>query len=422
MNRIEKLLQKFCPDGVEFKALGEVTIKNAFKQIGASELEALNLKFGNIKLLPSSQNYDWWSDEKTCGKYICNGEVMTLGRARNPNLKYYNGKFVSSNNIIIQAKQDILLGKFLYYLIAEKATMFYVDTSTYPKFDNKIFDNYKIPIPPLEIQKEIVLILDAFTELQARQKQYEHYRERLLSFDELERRARLCASLRASEVSAAIQNENIDCHEKSSDFSRNDEPTPLVKMMKFGEFCEVKSGGTPSKTSKEYWNGEINWVKSEVCQNCLVYENQVKEKITDLGLKKSSATLLRKNSVLIAMVGATIGKVGFLTFESATNQNIASLYPLETNQVNSKFVYYQSLNLYPKFKELNKYEMANLTFIRNLQIPIPPLKVQNEVVEILDKFDALVNDISQGLPAEMALRKKQYEHYREKLLSFKEKA
>lgn len=189
MNRIEKLLQKFCPDGVEFKALGKVTIKNAFKQIGASELQALNLKCGNIKLLPSSQNYDWWSDEKNCEKYICSGEVMTLGRARNPNLKYYNGKFVSSNNIIIQAKQDILLGKFLYYLIAEKATMFYVDTSTYPKFDNKIFDNYKIPIPPLEIQKEIVLILDAFielqAELQARQKQYEHYRERLLSFEEL---------------------------------------------------------------------------------------------------------------------------------------------------------------------------------------------------------------------------------------------
>lgn len=60
--------------------------------------------------------------------------------------------------------------------------------------------------------------------------------------------------------------------------------------------------------------------------------------------------------------------------------------------------------------------------LQKIKIPIPPLKVQNEVVEILDKFDALVNDISQGLPAEIALRKKQYEHYREKLLSFKEKA
>ena len=244
-------------------------------------------------------------------------------------------------------------------------------------------------------------------------------------------------SLRVSEANAAIHesninchdllrkshndNKSIDCHESRCD-SRNDENGAFVKMIKLGEICEVKSGGTPSKTNKEYWNGKINWVKSEVCQNCLVYENQVKEKIIDLGLKKTSATLLRKNSVLIAMVGAIIGKVGFLTFESATNQNITSLYPLDINQVNSKFVYYQSLNLYPRFKELNKYEMANLTFIRNLQIPIPPLKVQNEVVKILDKFDALVNDISQGLPAEITARKKQYEFYREKLLSFKEKA
>ena len=189
-----------------------------------------------------------------------------------------------------------------------------------------------------------------------------------------------------------------------------------------GRFVKLKVAELQAETNKEYWNGKINWVKSKVCQNCLVYENQVKEKIIDLGLKKTSATLLRKNSVLIAMVGAIIGKVGFLTFESATNQNITSLYPLDINQVNSKFVYYQSLNLYPRFKELNKYEMANLTFIRNLQIPIPPLKVQNEVVKILDKFDALVNDISQGLPAEITARKKQYEFYREKLLSFKEKA
>ncbi|EAJ2728801.1 restriction endonuclease, partial [Campylobacter coli] len=96
---------------------------------------------------------------------------------------------------------------------------------------------------------------------------------------------------------------------------------------KLNEIVSIQSGGTPDRKIKEYWNGNINWVKSEVCQNCYVYDYQVKEKITELGLQKSSAKLLKKETTLIALVGATIGKIGFLTFESATNQNITGLYP-----------------------------------------------------------------------------------------------
>ncbi|ENV1418989.1 restriction endonuclease subunit S [Campylobacter upsaliensis] len=185
------------------------------------------------------------------------------------------------------------------------------------------------------------------------------------------------------------------------------------------EVCEVSSGGTPNKNKTEYWsNGTINWVKSEVCQNCYVYENQVKEKITELGLQKSSAKLLNKNSTLIALVGATIGKAGFLTFKSATNQNVASLYPKDEKKLNPKFLYFASLELYLEFEKLKGFAMANLGFIRNLKIPLPPLAVQNEIVELLDKFDTLTNDLTSGIPAEIEARKKQYEYYRERLLSF----
>ncbi|MGH1601231.1 restriction endonuclease subunit S [Campylobacter majalis] len=166
-------------------------------------------------------------------------------------------------------------------------------------------------------------------------------------------------------------------------------PTPPKtgwEMIKLGGICSVTSGGTPSRTKPEYWGGNINWIKSEVCQNSYVLENQVTEKITQLGLEKSSAKILNKNSVLIALVGATIGKVGYLTFQSTTNQNIAGLYPLNEKTLNSKFLYFASQGLYSQFKSLGGFTMANLTFIRNLQIPLPSLKDQEKIVAVIENL------------------------------------
>lgn len=419
MNHIETLIQKHCPNGVEFRALGEVL---AYEQ--PSKYIVKSTEYNNsykIPVLTAGQSFILGYTNETNGIYQANKQnpciifddfttsfqwvdfpfkvkssamkILTLCHTERSEVskdKSADLQNALDSSLSTKAQNDKIMIRFIYY--AMKCIKY--STMEHSRQWIEKYSKFQIPIPPLAIQREIVKILDSFTELEkelekeleARRKQYEYYREKLLSFESLAARA----------------------------------GGGFVKMMRLGEVCKIKSGGTPSKTKREYWNGTINWIKSEVCQNCLVYENQVKDKITDLGIKKSSAIVVPQNSVLIAMVGATIGKVGFLTFESATNQNVASLYPLDTNQVNSKFVYYQSLNLYPKFKELNKYEMANLTFIRNLQIPIPPLKVQNEVVEILDRFDKLANDISEGIPAEIVARKKQYEYYREQLLTFKE--
>lgn len=132
---------------------------------------------------------------------------------------------------------------------------------------------------------------------------------------------------------------------------------------------------------------------------------------------------MKANTTLIALVGATIGKVAFLPFEAAINQNIAGIYPINDNDVDPSYVYYACAMLYPKFLELSsgKLAMANLSFVRNLKIPIPPLEKQQRIVDILDRFDKLCNDISDGLPAEIEARQKQYEYYRDKLLTFKKK-
>lgn len=167
-------------------------------------------------------------------------------------------------------------------------------------------------------------------------------------------------------------------------------PTPPKQgweRVKLGQVVSVQSGGTPSREVAEYWNGDINWIKSEVCQNCYVYENQVKEKITELGLKKSSAKILKKDSVLIALVGATIGKVGYLTFDSTTNQNIAGLYPLNSENLNTKFLYFACLGLYHLFTEKGGFTMANLTFIKNLKIPLPPIEEQEKIISVIESVE-----------------------------------
>lgn len=170
------------------------------------------------------------------------------------------------------------------------------------------------------------------------------------------------------------------------------------ERIKLGELTQIQSGGTPSRDIKDYWNGDINWIKSEVCQNCYVYENQVKEKITELGLQKSSAKKFKKDSVLIALVGATIGKVGYLTFESTTNQNIAGLYPLNLDLLNNKFLYFACIGLYPKFRELGDFSMANSTFIKNLRIPLPPLKAQEQITKAIENIESHIAYLDSMLP------------------------
>ena len=176
-------------------------------------------------------------------------------------------------------------------------------------------------------------------------------------------------------------------------------PTPPPhgwERVKLGQVVSVQSGGTPSREVAEYWNGDINWIKSEVCQNCYVYENQVKEKITELGLKKSSAKMLKKDSVLIALVGATIGKVGYLTFDSTTNQNIAGLYPLNSENLNTKFLYFACLGLYHLFTEKGGFTMANLTFIKNLKIPLPPIEEQEKIINAIENIESKISLLESG--------------------------
>ena len=184
----------------------------------------------------------------------------------------------------------------------------------------------------------------------------------------------------------------------------------------------MESGGTPSKKVSEYWKeGTVKWLGSSVCQNKKSV-GEVTDYITEEGLRNSSAKIQHANTTLIAMVGATIGKVAYLTFDAATNQNVASLYPLDEEILYAPYLYYACTTLYDEFTELGKngFAMASLSFIRDLTIKIPSIEKQKEIVRILDRFETLCEDISIGIPAEIRAREKQYEFYRDQLLSFEE--
>ena len=157
----------------------------------------------------------------------------------------------------------------------------------------------------------------------------------------------------------------------------------------FGECFSIGAGGTPSTKVKEYWdNGTIPWIGSNMCQNCIITETDGKF-ITEEGLNHSSTKLLSPGTVLVALVGATIGKVGLLRIETCTNQNVAFIKVQETETFTSEFVYYHLMGLYGEFMKIGQgnFKMANQGFIKLLPISLPPLPLQHSFAQKIEQIE-----------------------------------
>ena len=147
--------------------LKDVCKQNCYKQIDAESLEKLidNNSF-EVKLLPSSKNYDWFTSFKDGANFVCNGEIVTLGKARYANIKYWKGSFISANNIIIESNnKDLVKTKYLYYFLTKTSKDYYIETTSYPKFDQKSFDKHLINLPSIVLQNYRISNLDALFEL-----------------------------------------------------------------------------------------------------------------------------------------------------------------------------------------------------------------------------------------------------------------
>lgn len=384
MSKLERLIQKLCPDGVEFRKLEECcnVLDRQRKPVTKAVREA-----GEYPYYGANGIQDYISDYIFDGTFVLVGEDgSVITPEGTPVVNWAEGKiWVNNHAHIIEEKEGVLLRYLFHYIQTIDVTT--LIHGNIPKLTGGDFKALSVPVPPLEVQHEIVRMLDSFTlltaeltaELTARKKQYEFYRDELLSFE----------------------NE--------------------TSMQALGDVCNVIAGGTPSKKNSDYWNGgTIKWLGSTVCQN-LKNVDSVTDYITERGLAESSAKMMKKDTTLIALVGATIGKVAFLPFEAAINQNIAGIYPKDTTMLDPSYLYYACTTLYPKFLALtqsSKLAMANMSFVRGLQIPVPSIDVQKKIAYVLDNFDAICSDLNIGLPAEIEARQKQYEYYRDVLLTY----
>ncbi|EHH1477633.1 N-6 DNA methylase [Campylobacter coli] len=333
------------------------------------------------------------------------------------------GEDMTTNQAIVAIiPNEEFINKYLMYAIDYFKFQLYneVITTSQQNINLGILQNMVIPKPPLEIQKQIVAECEKVEEqhntLSLSIKEYQNLIKAMLQ------KCGIIEDNQEYELNSIL--ENLQKLESKLDFNllfsfiddfTNARQEDLKKFKEFvknikailgtfstppkqgwnkeklNEIVSIQSGGTPDRKVKEYWNGNINWVKSEVCQNCYVYDYQVKEKITELGLQKSSAKLLKKETTLIALVGATIGKIGFLTFESATNQNITGLYPKNLKILNTKYLYYACMGLYGQFRKLGDFAMANSNFIKNLTIPLPPLEIQEKIVQNIELVEQQID-------------------------------
>lgn len=185
---------------------------------------------------------------------------------------------------------------------------------------------------------------------------------------------------------------------------------------------KITSGGTPNTGVSSYYHGDIPWLRTQEVGNGDIWDTGIK--ITDSGLKNSSAKMIPANCVIVAMYGATVGKVGVNKIPLSTNQACANIQ-LDEKVAHYRYVYHFLLSQYDYIKSLGAGPQTNINakIVRDLLIPIPcpenpeqSLKIQKEIVRILDSFTELTAELT----AELIARKKQYEYYREALLSFEE--
>lgn len=374
-------LQQLLKDQkVEWKKLGEVCrIKNGrdYKHLGEGNIPVYGS--GGIMRYVDTFVYD-------------KPTVLIPRKGSLKNLFYLDSPFWNVDTIFYtEIDTNQILPKFLYHFLTtqnlEKLNM----AGGVPSLTQTVLNKLPIPLPPLSVQSRIVEILDKFTaleaeleaELELRKKQYQHYREQLLNFS------------------------STPPHEFN------------VIWRKLGEVCtKVCSGGTPSTKIKEYYKGNIPWLRTQDIDWKDVYDTEVK--ITEEAVNNSSAQLIPANCVIVAMYGATAAKACINRIPLTTNQACCNLL-VDESIANYKYVYYWICREYERLRALGEGCQSNLSGkkIKDYIIPLPPLSVQSRIVEILDKFDALTNSITEGLPLEIKLRRQQYEYYREQLLDFR---
>lgn len=399
MSRIDDLITKLCTGGVEFVPLGKLSKESTLRNKGQS-----------ISVVRGVSNATGLSSSEEMFKHSRTSTDTSNYKVVMPNMFVYNPSRINIGSIAYSLEQqpvivspmyvvfevdtakilpeylmqylDSNLGKKLIYSRVEQGARFRLPYATMATF--------KIPVPPLEVQYEIVRVLDSFMELEAeleaelgaRKKQYEFYQSAFYSMDE----------------------NTTTLKELSLDTFWIMPATP-----KF-----ISDGEVPYITSKNIRGGDISFDK---------IKHISKESYESISKNRP----ILKGDILVSMIG-TIGEIARVKESDLDfyGQNMY-LVRLDESKVDPDYFMHffdspRMKNFFASVKNNSGQGYLKANHVESLSIPLPKLEKQIEIAQSLNKFKSLTTSLSEGLPAELNARRKQYEYYRNKLLTFKELA
>lgn len=379
MSKLQELIQKLCPDGVEYDTIKKAVGVNRGKRLTKSQLS----DNGRYEVYHGSK-------DRILGKYneynAPANTVIVINTGGIGGVKFLDKPFWCSDGSFWLGQSTRINNKYLYYYLSGYENYFYSQKRIggVPTIERRVVEDFEIPVPPLDVQNEIVRILDTFTshiaelqaELQARKEQYEYYRNKLLTFD------------------------------------KDDKNVKWMKLGEIGNICMCKrimKGQTNSISGIPFYKIGTFGKKADAYISPELYEEY-----------KDKYSFPQKGEVLMSASG-TIGRTVIYDGKDAYFQdsNIVWVQNDESVVLNKYlYYYYQIIEWNVEGGTIQRLYNTNLA---KTIIAVPILSEQQRIVSILDKFEALVNDLTEGLPAEIAAVQEQYEYYRNKLLTFKQK-
>lgn len=399
MKIIENLISRYCPDGVEYVDLGEVVVftdghsfsSGSFTESGEYQVVKITDIFGG--LVNRGKTFINELPEKLKnGQQLSGGEILVAMSGSTGKTGYNTlSNAVVNQRIAILRNQDCIENGYLKHLLVNgtfETYCFKNGTGPQNNISKAQLLRYRIPLPPLPIQQEIVRILDTFTnltaeltaELTARRKQYEYYRDELLTFGEDV--PKLCLSEIATEMY------------RGSGIKRDEVSESGIPCVRYGEIYTT-------------------------------YDVQFNKCVSHVDPKKVSAPkYFEYGDVLFAITGESVSDIAKSVVYLGSDICLAGgdIVVMKHKQ-NPKYMAYalSTTNAQiqkSKGKVKSKVVHSSMPSLREIRIPIPSLIEQEKIANILDNFRKLCNGFDEGLPAEISARQKQYEYYRDKLLQF----
>ena len=401
MSKLDELLRELCPDGVQVFRLEEIA-HYAKTRIDCKTINEDNY-VGVENLLQNKAGKTKATSVPTTGMVIAyQKNDILIGNIRPYLRKVWLADCEGGTNgdvLTVQIEDtEKVLPQFLYYVLSsEKFFLYDIQNSKGAKMPRGSKDavmKFEVPLPPPEVQREIVRMVDSYTEsvvelqkqltaeLTARKTQYRYYRDKMLTFGDDDK----------------------------------------FKWENLGDVCDILTG-YPFDSSQFQVSGVRLMRGMNIKRGNLFFSEEINRYWNSAdGLEKY---LLKENDIVIAMDGSLVGKsFGIVQAEYLPLLLVQRVARIRSEQVNNRYIYHYIACRFPSYVEKKKTGGAiphvSQKDIASFRVPIPSADVQNRIVNVLDNFEKICSDLNIGLPAEIEARQKQYEYYRDKLLTFAE--